>query len=87
MATGGLYGSTSTGNTTYFQWFIFQDSATQPATPTGGSWSFITNVGTPPSGWSNTPTVTPVNIVWVSIGLVNSKSTATISWSTAGRLA
>jgi len=106
MATGGLYGSTSTGtvapqsgsesvglygnNTvfggTYFEWFIFQDAAIQPATPTGGSWSFTTNVGTPPTGWSNTPPVTPAYKVWVSISLVNSKGTGTQTWSIPGQL-
>jgi len=105
MATGGLYGSTSTGtvapqsgsesvglygnNTvfggTYFEWFIFQVSETQPATPTGGSWNFTTNIGTPPSGWTAQPPVNPISIVWVSIGLVNSKSTSSIVWSTPGK--
>jgi len=105
MATGGLYGSTSTGtvapqsgsesvglygnNTvfggTYFEWFIFQESATAPATPTGGSWSFTTNVGIPPTGWSNTPPVAPTLKVWASIALVNSKSSATLTWSVPGQ--
>jgi hypothetical protein len=104
MATGGLYGSTSTGtvapqsgsesvglygnNTvfggTYFEWFIFKEAATQPATPTGGSWNFATNVGTAPTGWLSVPPAVPSNQVWVSIGVVNSKSTAAISWSAPG---
>lgn len=104
MATGGLYGSTSTGtvapqsgsesvglygnNTvfggTYFEWFIFKESATQPATPTGGTWNFTTNVGTAPTGWTSAPPVTPSNQVWVSIGVVNSRSTAAIVWSAPG---
>lgn len=105
MATGGLYGSTSTGtvapqsgsesvglygnNTvfggTYFEWFVFQESATTLATPTGGSWNFTTNIGTPPTGWSNYPPVTPINKVWVSIALVNSKSNQSLVWSTPGQ--
>ena len=105
MATGGLYGSTTTGdlvatsgaestglygnNTniggTYFEWLIFKESATVPTTPTGGSWSFTTNVGTPPTGWSNTPPTSPANSVWVSIALVNSRSTAALAWSTPGQ--
>ena len=104
MATGGLYGSTSTGtvapqsgsesvglygnNTvfggTYFEWFIFKEASTQPATPTGGSWNFTTNVGTAPAGWSSVPPAIPSNQVWVSIGVVNSRSTAAITWSAPG---
>ena len=105
MATGGLYGSTSTGtvapqsgsesvglygnNTSfggsYFEWFIFYVADLQPATPTGGSWSFVTNTGTPPTGWLAYPPAAPANTVWVSVGLVNSKSTAAITWSTPGK--
>ena len=104
MATGGLYGSTSTGtvapqsgsesvglygnNTvfggTYFEWFIFKEAATQPATPTGGSWNFTTNVGTAPAGWLSVPPAVPSNQIWVSIGVVNSRSTAAITWSAPG---
>ena len=105
MATGGLYGSTTTGdlvatsgaestglygnNTniggTYFEWLIFKESATAPSTPTGGSWSFTTNVGTPPTGWSNTPPTSPASPVWVSIALVNSRTTSALAWSTPGQ--
>ena len=91
MATGGLYGqSVETvglyGNTvsfsgTYFEWFIFYESATAPATPTGGSWNFLTNVGVPPTGWSQSPPTTPTNIVWASIAFVNSKTGTTFTWS------
>jgi len=106
MATGGLYGSSSTGalvaspgsesaglygsnvnfGGTFFQWFIFQQASTQPATPTGGSWNFTTQVGTPPSGWSNSPPPAPTNEIWVSIAFVNSRSTSTLTWSTPGLL-
>ena len=101
MATGGLYGSSLSGNLitapgtesvglygnsvpyggTYFEWFIFKESATAPSTPTGGSWNFTTNVGTPPTGWTQTPPVNPTNIVWVSIAFVNSKTGSTFTWS------
>ena len=96
MATGGLYGqSVETvglyGNNvsfggTYFEWFIFQQSATQPATPTGGSWNFQTNVGTPPTGWSSTPPTTPTQIVWASIAIVSSIAGSTITWSSPSAL-
>ena len=101
MATGGLYGSSLSGNLvaqpgtesvglygnsvpyggTYFEWFIFQQSATAPATPTGGSWNFTTNTGTPPSGWSQSPPTSPTTTVWASIAFVNSKTGSTFVWS------
>lgn len=94
MATGSLYGSTSesTGlygigaasGGTYFEWFIFQDSATAPANPTGGSWSFSTNTGVAPTGWVNSPPPAPVNQVWVSIAVVDSRNVTTLVWSTPG---
>jgi hypothetical protein len=43
----GLYGNTTTFGGSYFEWLVFQESASAPATPTGGSWSFTTNTGTP----------------------------------------
>lgn len=81
--TVGLYGTGSSGGT-YFEWFIFYDSATAPATPTGGSWSFTTNTGTAPTGWLNAPPASPTNLVWVSIAVVDSRSTSSLTWSTPG---
>ena len=80
----GLYGNNTVFGGSYFEWFIFQEALTQPATPTGGSWSFSTNTGTPPAGWTLQPPAAPVNQVWVSIALVNSKTTATLVWSVPG---
>jgi hypothetical protein len=79
-----LYGNNTVFGGSYFEWLIFLDSVSTPATPTGGSWSFVTNTGTPPTGWSNNPPQTPTGKVWISIALVNSKSTATLTWSTPG---
>jgi hypothetical protein len=84
--TAGLYGSTTNFGGTFFQWFIFQQASTQPATPTGGSWNFSTQTGTPPSGWSNSPPTAPTNEIWVSIAFVNSRSTTGYTWSTPGLL-
>ena len=81
----GLYGNNTVFGGSYFEWFIFQVSETQPSTPTGGSWDFTTNTGTPPTGWLASPPVSPTNTVWVSIGLVNSKSTVAITWSVPGK--
>ena len=82
--SNGLYGNNTNFGGTYFEWFIFKESASQPATPTGGSWSFVTNTGTPPTGWTLQPPTAPTNQVWVSIALVNSRSTASLTWSTPG---
>ncbi len=80
--TAGLYGSGTVFGGTYFEWFIFQESATAPATPTGGSWSFTTNTGTAPAGWSSAPPTSPTNTVWFSIALVNSRDSASLTWTT-----
>lgn len=79
------YASTTT-STLYFEWFVYQVAATQPATPTGGSWNFTTNVGVPPTGWSSTPPAYPANTVWVSTTIINSLTPTTTSWSTPGQL-
>lgn len=85
----GLYSngySSTTTSTLYFEWFIYQVAATQPATPTGGSWDFATNTGTPPTGWSSTPPAYPTNTVWVSTTIINSLTPTNTSWSTPGQL-
>ena len=81
MATVGLYGNSVPYGGTYFEWFIFQQSATAPSTPTGGSWDFIANTGVPPTGWSTTPPASPTNIVWASIAIVSSLTGSTITWT------
>ena len=81
----GLYGNNTVFGGSYFEWFIFYVSDTLPATPTGGSWDFTTNTGTPPTGWLASPPQNPLNTVWVSIGLVNSKSSVVIVWSAPGK--
>jgi hypothetical protein len=82
--SAGLYGNGTTFGGSYFEWFIFYQSETQPATPTGGSWSFQTNSGTPPTGWSATPPAAPTLPVWVSIALVNSRDAGALVWSAPG---
>ena len=82
----GLYGNNTVFGGTYFEWLIFKESATAPATPTGGSWDFTTNIGTPPTGWLNSPPVAPTNTVWLSLAIVNSKTPTTLVWSVPGPL-
>ena len=79
--TAGLYGNTTNFGGTYFEWFIFQQSATAPATPTGGSWNFTTNTGTAPTGWTTAPPTSPTTTVWFSIAIVNSRDNAALVWT------
>ena len=86
--SSGLYGTPSTyGTATFLEWFIFQVSPTQPATPTGGDWNFTTQIGTPPTGWTTTPPSAPTSMVWCCIALVNSNTPDVITWSTPGQFA
>ena len=86
--SAGLYGlPTSTTSRSVFEWFIFYVSSTQPATPTGGSWDFNTETGTPPTGWTTIPPASPTTLVWLSIAIVNSTASSTITWSTPGQVA
>ena len=85
----GLYSngkSSTTTSTLYFEWFIYQVAATQPATPTGGLWNFTTNTGIPPTGWLSSPPVNPTNTVWVSTSIINSLTPTVTSWSAPGQL-
>lgn len=77
----GLYGNNTVFGGTYFEWFIFKESATAPATPTGGSWDFTTNIGTAPTGWATIPPTSPTQVVWASIAIVNSRTPTTLVWS------
>jgi hypothetical protein len=97
MTFGTLYGNVSESNglygigqaipgSTYFEWFIFKESVGQPATPTGGSWNFDTNIGIPPTGWSSTSPNIPVNPVWFCIAFVDSRNPTVIVWSTASKI-
>lgn len=79
--TAGLYGNTTNFGGTYFEWFVFQQSATAPATPTGGSWNFTTNTGTAPTGWTTAPPTSPTTTVWFSIAIVNSRDSAALVWT------
>jgi len=77
-----LYGVQGNNTVTYFIWYIYIQSATAPSTPTGGSWNFVTNVGTPPTGWSATPIISTDNDLWVSQAVVNSINPSTLTWLT-----
>lgn len=81
MATGGLYGNTTSTINTFFTWTIYQASGSAPVTPVGGSWNFLTNVGVVPAGgWTSIPPVIPTTMVWVSVAFVSSQG-GTFLWS------
>lgn len=89
--SNSLYGNSLSSGTPiqpssfiYFEWFIFKTSASQPATPTGGSWNFLTNTGTAPTGWTSTVSGIPLDNLWFSIAFVDSRSPTNIVWSTPG---
>jgi len=79
--TTGLYGNTTVFGGTYFEWFVFQQSATAPATPSGGSWDFQENTGIAPTGWTTAPPTAPTNTVWASIAIVNSRLSTPLVWT------
>jgi hypothetical protein len=83
LASGG---SIPPSSFIYFEWFIFKVSTGQPATPTGGSWDFLTNTGIPPTGWTSTVNGVPLNNLWFCIAFVDSRNPTNIVWSTAGLL-
>jgi len=83
IATGSAVNPTVV-NKTYFEWFIFTTSAGTPATPTGGSWNFTSNIGTAPAGWFNYISGVPLNSLWFSIAFVDSRNPLVINWSTPG---
>lgn len=95
FGTGGesnsLYGTSFNSNVAssfiYFEWFIFKTSTGQPATPTGGSWDFLTNTGTPPTGWTSTISGVPLDNLWFSIAFVDSRNPTNIVWSAPGLIA
>lgn len=86
----GLYGTPVGGTVpsniyqTYFEWLIFKESAGVPTTPTGGTWDFSANTGTPPTGWTTSVATVPLLAVWLSVGFVDSRNPTVITWSAPG---
>ena len=86
--TDGINGTDGTDGTdgkSLFEGFIFQRSATQPDTPTGGQFDFGTNSLTPPTGWFvDIPDGT--DPAWLSTGLFETIGDTgvdnTVSWTT-----
>ena len=75
--TNGTNGSN--GVSTYF-YNVFLSANTQPGSPTGGFFNFSTATGTPPVGWSNTPTSPLGDPIWATSAQVSSTDpTANVS--------
>lgn len=68
-----------------FKFYVYQRAATQPTTPTGGSFDFGNNVITAPSGWTDTPP-NGTDPLWVSSTLASivgdTGVDSSLTWST-----
>jgi len=49
-----------------YNFTVYREAASQPSTPSGGSYDFGTETRTPPSGWQLEPPTSPTDIVWGS---------------------
>lgn len=64
--------------------FVFKSSTEKPNTPQGGSWNYVLNILTPPTGWSTNDHLDPP--VWMSNAVFNSYNTTTPTWSEPVRI-
>ena len=62
----GQNGNNGSNGTSVFSYTVYQQSATTPVTPSGGTYNFATVTGTPPIGWLNTPVSTSNNSIFSS---------------------
>ena len=82
-------GAAGTDGLSVYNYQVFRDSPTAPATPTGGSYNFGTRQAVPPSGWLATPPQT--SNVWISTARAQVQGTTGTwtgdanSWSTPTR--
>lgn len=64
---------------------IFRSAASQPATPTGGTYNFSTSTLTPPAGWSATQPTSTTTPTWVAYFTFSGSPSSTVTattWST-----
>jgi len=83
----GANGSSGSNGVSTYNYSVFQSANTAPSTPTGGYYTFSTNTGIPPTGWSNTPTSANGAPIWASTAtLTTTTPSANISigntWTT-----
>jgi hypothetical protein len=74
----------SDGLSTYY-YPVYRRLSGAPSTPTGGSYNFGTNTGTPPTGWSNTVPASDGNPIYISTALASVQGAtgtdSTLTWS------
>lgn len=66
----GANGANGVNGYSTYLYNVFQSAASTPGTPTGGSYTFNTATGTPPTGWLNYPSSSGNNSVYVSTASV-----------------
>jgi len=81
-----IFARLQSDGSTFFAGIIYQQSASQPATPTGGTFNFATSQLIAPSGWSNTAPSGSTTPTWFasflfSTSTINATVTAT-TWNT-----
>lgn len=75
----GTNGTNGVNGVSVYFYNVFQSSSAPPATPTGGSYNFATQVGVPPTGWSNTPSSPLGDPIWaVSTQVSSTNPTANV---------
>lgn len=82
----GSPGAPGADGLSVYQYSVYRRAASPPATPTGGSYNFGTNTGTPPTNWSNEPPASDGNPLYVSQATASVQGTtgtdSSLTWST-----
>ena len=86
----GVGGSDGGDGNSVFYASQYRRAATQPATPTGGSYNFTSKTLTPSTNWSATPPDIDGNPLWISNSIAEINGTtgtdSTLTWSTPAEL-
>ena len=68
--TAGANGANGVNGYSTYLYNVFQAANATPSTPTGGSYTFNTGTGVPPTGWLNYPSSNTANAVYVTTATV-----------------
>ena len=81
----GTNGTNGANGISSYLYNTFLSAASTPGTPTGGSYTFSTATGIPPTGWSNFPVASGNNAVYVSTASVSTTTptvpVTALTWS------